>query len=133
MTSLKEIGIAVAAFLVEYFVAVVVIEDLVEVYVASDIANLVAGVTAAVAVVVAFADVVFDDDYIVCVSVDVVAVAGYVILFVVVAVDDAGVPAAAHVDAYDLSNNFWIHDLVSFVYLVYDLYILFLPLLKLIV
>ena len=56
--------------------------------------------------VVAFADVVFDDDYIVCVSVDVVVVAGYVILFVVVAVDDAGVPAVAHVDAYDLSNTF---------------------------
>ena len=106
MTSLKEIEITVAAFLVEYVVAVVVIEDLVEVYAASDTANLVAGVTAAVAVVVAFADVVFDDDYIVCVSVDVVAVAGYVILFVVVAVDDAGVSAVAHVDAYDLSNTF---------------------------
>ena len=47
---------------------------------------------------VAFDDVVFDYD-IVCVAVDVVVVAGYVVLFVFVAVDDAGVPAAAHVDA----------------------------------
>ena len=49
--------------------------------------------------VVAFANVVFDYDYIACIIVDVVVVTGYVVLFVVVAVDDAGVPAAAHVDA----------------------------------
>ena len=54
--------------------------------------------------VVAFADVVFDYDYIVCVAVDVV-VAGYVALFIV-AVDDAGVPAAVHVDATCLCNSF---------------------------
>ena len=47
---------------------------------------------------VAFADVVFDYEYIVCVAVDVAVVAGYVVLFVVVAVDDAGAPAATHVD-----------------------------------
>ena len=41
-----------------------------------------AGVTAAVVVVAAFVDVVFDYDYIVCVAVD-VAVAGCVVLFVV--------------------------------------------------
>ena len=49
--------------------------------------------------VVAFVDVVFDYDYTVCDAVDVVAVAGYVVLFVVVAVDDASVPIAAYFDA----------------------------------
>ena len=71
-------------------------ENFVEVDVASDIDDLAAGVTAVV-VVVAFADVVFNYDYIVCIAVDVVVVAGYVVLFIVVAVDDAA--AAAHVDA----------------------------------
>ena len=93
MASLREVGIAVAAFLVEYVVAFVVSENLVEVDVASDTDDL------AVFVVVAFAGVVFDYNYIVCVAVDVAVVAGYVVLFVFVAVDDAGVPAAAHVDA----------------------------------
>ena len=74
-------------------------EDLFEVDVASDTDDLVGGVTLAVVVVVVFADVVFDDDYTVCVAIDVAVVAGYVVLFVVVAVDDAGVPGAAHVDA----------------------------------
>ena len=99
MASLREVGIVIAAFLVEYVVVVVVSEDLVEVDVASDTADLVAGVTASVVVIVAFANVVFDDDYIVCVAVDVALVAGHVVIFVVVAVDDAGFPAAAHVDA----------------------------------
>ena len=99
MASLTEVGIAVAAFLVEYVVVFVVRENLVEVDVASDTDDLAAGVIAAVVVVVAFADVIFDYEYIVCVAVDVVAVAGYVVLFVVVAVDDAGVTVAAHVDA----------------------------------
>ena len=99
MASLTEVGIAVAAFLVEYVVVFVVRENLIEVDVASDIDHLAAGVIAAVVVVVAFADVIFDYEYIVCVAVDVVAVAGYVVLFVVVAVDDAGVTVAAHVDA----------------------------------
>ena len=99
MASLREVGIAVATFLVEYVFVFVVSKNLVEVNVASDIDDLAAGVTAAVVMVVAFADVVFDYDYIVCTAVDVVTVAGYVVLFVVVAVDDAGVPAAAHADA----------------------------------
>ena len=47
---------------------------------------------------VAFAGIIFDYDYIVFVAVDVVVLAGYVVLFVVVAVDDAGALAAAHVD-----------------------------------
>ena len=94
MASLGEVWIAVGVFLVKYVVVFVVSENLVEVEVA-----LAAGVTAAVVVAVAFADVVFDYDYIVCVAVDVVVLAGYVVLFVVVAVDDAGVLAAAHVDA----------------------------------
>ena len=93
MASLREVGIAVAAFLVEYVVAFVVSENLVEVDVASDTDDL------AVFVVVAFAGVVFDYNYIVCVAVDVAVVTGYVVLFVFVAVDDAGVPAAARVDA----------------------------------
>ena len=38
-------------------------------------------------------------DYIVCVAVDVVVLAGYGVLFVVVAVDDPCVLVAAHVDA----------------------------------
>ena len=99
MASLREVGIADMAFLVRYIVVFVVSENLVEVDVASDTDDLAAGVTAAVVVVVAFADVIFDYEYIVCVAVDVVAVAGYVVLFVVVAVDDAGVTVAAHVDA----------------------------------
>ena len=99
MASLGEVWIAVGVFLVKYVVVFVVSENLVEVEVASDTDDLAAGVTAAVVVAVAFADVVFDYDYIVCVAVDVVVLAGYVVLFVVVAVDDAGVIAAAHVDA----------------------------------
>ena len=48
--------------------------------------------------VVAFANVVFDDDYIVCVA-DAAVAGSYVVISVVVAVDDAGVLAVAHVDA----------------------------------
>ena len=99
MASLREVEIAVAAFLVEYVVVFVVSDNLVEVEVASDTDDLAAGVTATVVVAVSLAGVVFDYDYIVCLAVDVVVLAGYVILFVVVAVDDAGVLAAAHVDA----------------------------------
>ena len=99
MASLREVGIAVAAFLVEYVVVFVVSENLVEVEVASDTDDLAAGVTAAIVVAVAFAGIVFYYDYIVCIAVDVVVVAGYVVLFVVVAVDDAVVLASAHVDA----------------------------------
>ena len=65
---------------------------MVQVDVASDTDDLVAGVTAAVVVVVAFADVGFNDGYIVWVAVDVAVVAGFVVLFVGVAVDDNGVP-----------------------------------------
>ena len=96
MASLREVGIAAAAFLVEYVVVFVVSENLVEVEVASDTDDLPAGVTAAGVVAV---DGVVDYDYNVCVAIDVVVLAGYVVLFVVVAVDDAGVLAAAHVDA----------------------------------
>ena len=98
LASLREVGIADMAFLVRYIVVFVVSENLVEVDVASDTDDLAAGVTAAVVVAVAFAGVVFDYDYIVCVAVDVVVLAGYVVLFVVVAVDDLGVLAVAHVD-----------------------------------
>ena len=87
------------AFLVEYVVVFVVRENLVEVDVASDTDDLAAGVTAAVVVVVAFVDVVFDYYYIVCAAVDIVVVAGYVVPFVVFAVDDAGIQAAAYFDA----------------------------------
>ena len=81
MASLREIGIVVAVFLVEYVVTAVASEGLVEdLDVASNTDGLVAGVTAAVVVVVAFADVVFDDDYIVCVAVDAVVVVSYVFL-----------------------------------------------------
>ena len=99
MASLREVGIAVAAFLVEYVVAFVVSENLVEAEVSFDTDDLAAGVTVAAVVAVVFTGVVFDYVYIVCVAVDVVVLAGYVVLFVVVAVDDAGVLAAAHVDA----------------------------------
>ena len=98
MASLREVGIAVAAFLVEYVVVFVVSENLVEVEVTSDTDDLAAGVTATIVVAVAFAGVVFDYDYIVWVAVDVVVLAGYVVLFVVVAADDAVVLDAAHVD-----------------------------------
>ena len=99
MTSLRDVGIAVAAFLVEHVVVFVVSENLVEVDLASDTDSLSAGVTAGVVVLVAFADVIFHYDYIVCVAVDTAVVGGYVVLLVGVAIDDAGVPAAAHVDA----------------------------------
>ena len=79
LASLREVGIAVAAFLVEYVVVFVVSENLVEVEVASDTVDLAAGVTAAVIVAVAFDGVVFDYDYIACVAVDVVVLAGYVV------------------------------------------------------
>ena len=97
MASLREVGIAVAAFLVDYVAVFVVSKNLAEVGVASDNGDLPAGVTAAG--VVAVAGVVFDYDYIICVAVDVVVLAGYVVLFVVVPVDDLGVLAVAHVDA----------------------------------
>ena len=60
LASLREVGIAVAAFLVEYVVVFVVSENLVEVEVASDTDDLAVGVTAAAVVAVAFAGDVFD-------------------------------------------------------------------------
>ena len=99
MASLREVGIADMAFLARYIVVFVVSENLVEVDVASDTDDLAAGITAAVVVAVAFADVVFDCDYIVCIAADVFILAGYAVLFVIVIVDVAGVPAAAHVYA----------------------------------
>ena len=72
MASLREVGIAIAAFLVEYVAVFVVSKNLVEVEVASGTDDLAAGVTAAGVVAVAFAGVVFDYNYIVCVAVDVV-------------------------------------------------------------
>ena len=53
MALLREVGIAVAAFHVEYVVVFVVSENLVEVEVASDTDDLPAGVTAAGIVAVA--------------------------------------------------------------------------------
>ena len=97
LASLREVGTAVVAFLVEYVAVFVVSKNLVEVEVASDTDDLPAGVTAAG--IVAVAGVVFDYDYIVCVAVDVVVLAGYVVLFAVVAVGDLGVLAVTHVDA----------------------------------
>ena len=67
---------------------------MVEVEVASDTDDFAVGVVA-----VAFDGVIFYYDYIVCVAVDVVVLSGYVVLFVVVAVDDSGVLAVAHIDA----------------------------------
>ena len=70
-----------------------------EVDVAADADDLIAGVTAAVVVIVALADIVFDDNYIfVCVTVDDTVVADLVVVFTVVAINDAGVPAVVHVD-----------------------------------
>ena len=106
MASLREGGNAVAAFLVEYVVFFVVGENLVEVEVACDTDDLAAGVTAVFVVAVAFAGVVFHYDYVFCVAFDVVALASYIVLFVVVAFNDAGVLAAAHVDVGCLRNNF---------------------------
>ena len=92
LASLREVGTAVVAFLVEYVAVFVVSKNLVEVEVASDTDDLPA------ADIVAVAGVVFYYDYIVCVAVDVVVLAGYVVLFVIVAVDDLGVLAVAQVD-----------------------------------
>ena len=71
--------------------------------------DLVANVVTAVVVVVAFADVVFEDDYIVAgvaagVAADVVIAAGLVDVCVNVAVDDAKVPAVIPIDTQYLSN-----------------------------
>ena len=96
LASLREVGTAVVAFLVEYVAVFVVSKNLVEVEVASDTDDLPAGVTAAD--IVAVAGVIFYYDCIVCVAVDIVVLAGYVVLFVVVAVDDLGVLAVAQVD-----------------------------------
>ena len=97
LASLRDVGTAVVAFLVEYVAVFVVSKNLVEVEVASDTNDLPVGVTAAG--IVAVAGVVFDYDYIVCVAVDVVVLAGYVVLFAAVAVGDLGVLAVTHVDA----------------------------------
>ena len=86
---------------------------MVEVVVAADADDLIADVTAAAVVVVALTNVVFDDDYVVGGAVDVVVIAGLVV-FVVVAVDDAGVPAVFHIDAKYLSNNLRIDDVPNF-------------------
>ena len=93
---LREVGIVIVTFLVEYVVAVVVGQDLVEVNVATNNDDLVVGVTTAVVLVVRFADVVFDDENVVCVAADVLPVAGYIVVFLVVAVDGAVV---SYVDA----------------------------------
>ena len=76
---------------------------MVKVAVAADTDDSVFSVTTAVVVIVALADFVLDEDYIaVCVPVDVVVVAGLVIVFVVA----AGVPlVVVHVDAYYLRNS----------------------------
>ena len=42
---------------------------------------------------------------VVCVAVDLVVIAGLVITFAAIAVDDAHAPAVGHVDAQYLSNN----------------------------
>ena len=99
MASLREVGNAVAAFLVKYLVAIMLSRNLVKVDFAFDTDYLTAVLTAVVVVVVAFVDVVFDYNYIVCVAVDVVGVGGYVVFFVVLALDDASEPPAAYFDA----------------------------------
>lgn len=92
---LGEIGSVATAFLVEYVIAVVMGQDSVEVDAAAYADDLVGGVTATDVVVVALADTVFDNDYIIaCVVVD-VAVA----FFIVVYAGDAGFSAVVHVDA----------------------------------
>ena len=100
LVSLREVGIAVVVFLVEYVVVFEVGENLVEVKFALMLMiQLQVNCCCCYACsLFAFSDVVFDYDYIICVAVDVV-VAGYVVLLVVVTADDAGVPTAAHVDA----------------------------------
>ena len=61
---------------------------------------LFSSVTAVVVVVVALADVLFDDDYtLVCVVVDIAVVASLAVVFAVVTVYDAGVPPVVHVYA----------------------------------
>ena len=64
LASLREVGTAVVAFLVEYVAVFVVSKNLVEVELASDTDDLPAGVTAAD--IVAVTGVVFYYDYIVC-------------------------------------------------------------------
>ena len=81
----------------EYVVAFALCQDLVEVDVAADGDDLVAGGTT-VAQVASFGDVLFDDDYNVCVAVDAAVICGLIFVFVVVAVDDADNFAAFHVD-----------------------------------
>ena len=78
---------------------------LVEFDVTVDPDDLVANVVTAVVVVVAFADVVFEDDYTVAgIAADVAIAAGLVDVYVNVAVDDAKVPAVVPIDTQYLSN-----------------------------
>ena len=73
---------------------------MVEVDVAADAVDLLTDAVTAVVMVVALADIVFDNDYIVVGdNFDLAVVAGLAVAFVVVAVDDGGVPAVVHVDA----------------------------------
>ena len=122
MASLREVGNAVAAFLVEYVVIIVVSKNLVEVGIASDTDDLAAGITAAVVVVVAFIDVVFDYDYIVCVAVAVVAGAVVVYFdcvdFVVFA---AGAVHTLFVDRVLTAFEFVVDVDVAVVVVVFDL------------
>ena len=89
---LREEGIVVATFFVEYLVAFVEVgRTLVEVVVCADASDLVSDITVVVVVVVDLTDVAFDDYIVVCVAVEVDVVAGLFVIFVVAAVvDDAG-------------------------------------------
>ena len=131
LVSLREVGIAVATSLVEYVVVFVVCQNLVEVDLASGTDDLAAGVTAAVVVIVAFADVIFDYDYIVCAAVDVVVL--LVMLFFMLQL-----MMLVSLLLLMLMHNVYviIFELMIwrvFVHLVCDLYVLFSLLLKLIV
>ena len=88
---LREEGIVVATFFVEYLVAFVEVgRTLVEVFVCADASDLVSDITVVVVVIVDLTDVAFEDYIVVCVSVEVDVITGLFVIFVVAAVvDDA--------------------------------------------
>ena len=97
------------------------------------------GVVATVAAVVPFADADFDNDYIVLVvavqiTVFIVGLAvAFFVGFYIVLLKDADVPTVFYADVQYSSYNLWIYHHMTFVYVDYDFYVLFLPFLNLMV
>ena len=122
---LRQVGIVAVVFLVEYVVVVMVGWNFVKVFTA-DTDDEVTGVD--VLSIVLPDDVAYDDFIVVGVGPDVLVLADFV-LAVATVVIGAHVSAVVHVNEQYLSNKLQIDDLVNFVCLLYNLFVL-LPLLS---